>query len=285
MDCDGIWKKARIQISTGFAAVVILIAGSVHPALTGTLVIEGTGDSQTVLRALAARYEKLNPDSHIIVPDSVGSGGGIKALVLGKAGLARTARPLKEKERAAGLTQVPFAWSPIVFAAHPSAASVKGISMAQALGVYRGDIVNWQALGGPDHKLYVVNREKGDSSRTVIHRYVTHTLGRPGGLGDAGKVFYTTGETVLAMSRNAYTLGYVPLSSAMAEGLHIFSLDTVFPDEAGIKGRNYPLVTTFYLVSPREPGELGAAFLAFVASEPAQELMRSLGVFPADKPL
>ena len=46
-------------------------------------------------------------------------------------------------------------------------------------------------------------------------------------MGEAGKVYYTTEETVQALKRNAFSLGYVPLSSAMDADLHVFALDGV----------------------------------------------------------
>ena len=142
--------------------------------------IEGTGDSQVILRGIASLFEALHPDVRVFVPDSVGSGGGVKALIAGKADLARTARPLKAKEKKEGITQIPFAWSPIVFAAHPSGAAVKNITMDQALEIFSGELSNWKALGGPDHKLYPVSREAGDSSRNVVDAYLSIGLGRPG---------------------------------------------------------------------------------------------------------
>ncbi len=248
-----------------------------------TLVIEGTGDSEIVLRQVAALYESLHPDIRVEVPESMGSGGGIKALIAGKAGLARTARPLKPREKAAQLTQVPFAWSPIVFASHPSGGAVKTITIDQVLRIYNGELSNWKALGGAEHKLYPVSREVGDSSRMVLDAYVIKGLGRSPGLGDAGKIYYSTGDTAQALKRNAFSFGYVPLSSAMASDLHVFALEGVFPGESAVTGRLYPLVTTFYLVFSPLSGPLAMDFLSFASSEQAGNKMRVMGVFSADR--
>ena len=262
-------------------AVVIWTSG---PALASeSLIIDGTGDSQEILRKLSERYEELHPGARVMVPDSVGSGGGIKSVLQGQAGLARTARPLKSKEAESGLSQVLFAWSPVVFAAHPSVASVRSVTLDQILDIYAGKTGNWTALGGPDHKLYPVNREEGDSSRTVINAFLAKALDNAQGMGTAGKVFYTTGDTVLALKRNAYAIGFVPLSEAKAAGLHMFALDSVFPDEAAVKGKTYPLVTPFYLVKPSDPSPLAIDFIDFILSEPARAMMREQGVFPADR--
>ncbi|MDB4470643.1 substrate-binding domain-containing protein, partial [Deltaproteobacteria bacterium] len=81
-----------------FALIVLLVSN--NAIAQEQLVIDGTGDSQQLLRQLAQAYEAANPDSKIIVPDSSGSSGGVKALLKGKTDLARIARPLKAKEKA-----------------------------------------------------------------------------------------------------------------------------------------------------------------------------------------
>ena len=134
-----------------------------------TLVIAGTGDSQALLRNLGAIFEKSHPDVTIEVPNSIGSGGGIKAVGRGEAGLGRTARALKEKEKP-GLTDVAFARSPVVFATNTSVHEVLDLSREQILAIYSGKINNWKEVGGPDGKIYPLSREEGDSSRETIDK-------------------------------------------------------------------------------------------------------------------
>ena len=49
------------------------------------LTIPGTGDSQDVLRLLAERFQRDNPDVTVEIPDSVGSTGGIRLVQIGRA--------------------------------------------------------------------------------------------------------------------------------------------------------------------------------------------------------
>ena len=64
----------------------------------------GTGDSQELLRTLGAAFEKANPGVSIVVPDSVGSDGGIKAAAAGECDFGRVARPLTDQEKELKLT-------------------------------------------------------------------------------------------------------------------------------------------------------------------------------------
>lgn len=267
------------QISGILILLAILAWGGSTGVAADSLTISGTGDSQVVLRELARLFEADNPDIRVVVPDSVGSGGGIKALLEGMAGLARTARPLKPEEAEKGLVQEPFALSPIVFASHPSQQQVGSLSAHDVIGLYEGGIKNWRDLGGEDHKLYLVARETGDSSRKVIDAYY-QSQGLTG-IGPAGKVFYTTGDAALALARNPYTIGYLPYSVARHFNLHILAFDRIVPDAQSISDRRYPLVTTLYLITPADPGRPALAFLDFVRTAPARYIMLRSGVFPA----
>ena len=275
-------KEEAITLST-FARIFILLVLFCLPATAQELVIEGTGDSQFVLKQLAGLFAQDHPGARVLVPDSVGSGGGIKKLIQGKTGLASTARPLREKEKGHGFVQIPFALSPVVFAASPQGVvGVKNLSLSQILDMYSGNIANWSRIGGPDHKLFLVNREAGDSSRKVIDNHLKSVPGLDRRLGFGGKTFYTTPEAAQAVALNRYTIGYLPFSTALEKGLHLFKIEGISPDQQSIKAGRYPFITTFFLVRPENPAPSARQFLAFISTAPAKKRMLELGVFPIE---
>lgn len=255
-----------------FLLSLLSIASSV---LAENLVIAGTGDSQGILGKLAALFESQNQGDVIEVPDSIGSGGGIKAIQQHKVGLARTARPMKEKERKEGLTEILFARSPIVFVTHPEV-SVNNVSTPHFLDIVVGKITNWQELDGPDHKLYFVDREEGDSSRIILNK---HLAGFED-LNSVGKTYFTTNETALAISQHSFTFGYLPLSVALEYKLNILNLDGRGAIGENPESENYPLLTPFYLIQSSQSGQLAKRFMDFIFSKEARELMIKNGVFP-----
>ncbi len=91
-------------------AGVLITAGSMTSfgAIAGELRIVGTGDGMEQLRALGSAYTADNPETVVIVPPSIGSGGGIAAVGAEKELLGRIARPLTDKEKDLGLTEVPI---------------------------------------------------------------------------------------------------------------------------------------------------------------------------------
>lgn len=151
---------------------VVFVVSCIFPvnALAKELRICGTGDSQDLLRELGDLFEEQHPDTRVIVPESIGSSGGVKATVAGKCDLARLARPLKDKEKAHGLSSLVFSHSPVVMVVNESVTGLDSLTVDEIIGIYSGRISNWQELGAPAAPIYVANREWGDSSRSVLAR-------------------------------------------------------------------------------------------------------------------
>lgn len=233
------------------------------------LVIAGTGDSQNLLRTLKAVFEKKHPEFKIVVPESVGSSGGIKLLIKDGTDLARTARPLTESEKP-GLIEFQFANSPIVFVVHPSVTGVTDLTTEQIVGIYVGKYRNWKELGGPDAKIYPIDRGADDSSRQLFNRSL------PGfNKKSVGKIFYSVPETTQAIADHKFTIGMLPLVATKDENLTVLSIDGVSPlDNA------YRYMNPLYIVSKEPTRGLAKRFINFLFSAQAQHLMRQSGIVP-----
>src|SRR6476619_8273846 len=136
-------------------------------AHAGDLSVVGTGDGIDLLRALGAAYTADHPDTNVIVPPSIGSGGGIAAVGSGKEVLARAARPLSDSEKEVGLIATPVFRLPSAFFVHRSA-GVTSLTSAQLADIYRGKITNWRDVGGSDARIRVVRRQHQDSQQLVL---------------------------------------------------------------------------------------------------------------------
>ena len=260
---------------------LFLLMVSSHPAAADSVVltVAGTGDSQSLLKRLASAFRQTTAGSNIVVrvPNSIGSSGGVKALTAGKVSLARTARPLKEKEKGHKLQQFRFALSPVVIAVHPSVKKVNDISSQQLINIYSGHISNWQQLGGANNPIYAIDREAGDSSRSILEK---HLKDFPKGR-TAAKIFYTTPEAVEAIAEHKYTLGYLPLSVAKAHGLKVLSIDGIKPTQDNVAKDAYKYVTPFFIVAAAKPSRAEQAFIDFLYSEQAKKLIRASGSVPS----
>jgi phosphate transport system substrate-binding protein len=216
---------------------MLLFPGTV---LAETLTIPGTGDGTSVLRALAASFNKQNPDIQINIPKSIGSGGGVKAAGQGGATLARVARGIKSKEEKYGLTYLPFAKVPAVFFVTKDI-SVSFLLSEQICDIYSGKVKNWVEVGGPDLPIRVVRREAGDSTLSVLKKSF------PGfdqvNITDTALLATSTPEIFKLMSDENHAIGFGPYDVAKNENVQVVSVDGRAPTFSG-----YPSVTTLAFV-------------------------------------
>lgn len=258
-----------------FSLIFLLLIDCSVLSAEQRLVIAGTGDSQELLRVLGIEFSKANPGNLIVIPDTIGSLGGIKSLKEGKVKLARTARPLKDNERP-GLTEILFARTPIVFTVHPSLREIDNLTHEQVLGIYSGKYRNWSDLGGPDHKIYIVDREAGDSARIILEKHM------PGfkNIQTIGIMKYNTQDAVQSIEDHKFTLGYLPMAPIIGRNLKPLSLDGVAPSLKNIAQGTYKYAIPFYLVSKGKPEGLSKRFLDYLFTARARDLMIKRGVMP-----
>ena len=89
---------------------LLFTAGS----FAATLKIGGTGAALGTMRILADQFVRKRPDISVVIPDSLGSGGGIKAVLAGALDIALSSRQLKPKEQNAGAKATQYATTPFV---------------------------------------------------------------------------------------------------------------------------------------------------------------------------
>lgn len=248
-------------------------------ATAESITIAGTGDSQHLLRELAKTFERQYPGKQIQVPNSVGSGGGIKLLQAGRVELARIARPLKPKEQEEGLQHRIFAYSPVVFVANLPEPCLQSISAHDYLDIISGKTTNWNQLGDcPDHKIYVANREDGDSSKEVIDRHIPAarkitTL--------VGRTIYSTPEAYETLNRYPYSFGYLPQAEIHKDNLTMLAFEGVSASKENVQQGHYELTVPLGIAWRGQPSGLTKTFLDFLFSSEARELMLKINSIPA----
>ena len=267
-----------------FFAIIIyflsLLGLSTALSAHDTVVIAGTGDSQKMLRLLGLEYCRTHPNVLIEVPESVGSSGGIKALLEGRCDLARMGRPLTAKESFYNLSYLLFAKSPIVFAVHENVGSIENLTKKMLLDIYAGRIRFWEALGAFSGKIYIANREKGDSSRNVIESVIP-AFARIDPF--AGKILYTTPEVARVLSTYENTFGYLPLSAVLEKNVRVLNFAGVPATPATVQSKTYPLVVPLGLVWHGVLDHVAADFVTFIGSSAGAKIILDSGAYPASE--
>jgi phosphate transport system substrate-binding protein len=241
------------------------------------ITIAGTGDSEALLQALAKACQNVLEGGTIEVPESVGSTGGIRALLAGKADLARVARGLSAEETKAGLTCKTFAKAPIVFVVHPSVTGIDNIVTKDIVGIYSGTITKWDTLGAKEGRIYPVIRESGDACLSVLNAQVPGfaAIQEP-----RAKVAYSTAEARNALVEHKNTFGFLSASVAAGTDLRVLSVDGVHPSVENVRNGTYTLVIPLGIVYRQEPTGLARRFVDFLDSKEAQAVISSMGAVP-----
>nr|MBF0222137.1 substrate-binding domain-containing protein [Desulfobulbaceae bacterium] len=260
-----------------FAMIPFIFNNATAFAANYSFSVCGTGDSQILLQKLAEHYQTTHPDITINIQDSVGSSGGIRKVASGECELGRVARNFNNKELQYNLKHQLFAYSAIAFITS-SHLTIDTISTKQVVSILSGETSNWKKLGGDDAPIYIVNRERGDSSRTVLEENIP-------ALNDlspwAGKMFYTTTEAVQAVERHENTFSFAPLAVAKAHKVQILNYNGINPSPQNIKSGKYPLVVSLGLVWKDVLNQPVQEFVDFIISPSAQTIISDNGAIPA----
>ena len=144
-------------------ALTLLLAVPVHGTAADEIKIGGTGAGLGTMRLLADAFARQVPEVNVSVPPSLGSSGGIRAVVGGALDIAVSSRPLKEDERKLGATEIEYGRTPFVFAV-ASKSKVTAITNGQLADIYAGRLVNW-----PDGtRIRLVLRPAGESDTAQV---------------------------------------------------------------------------------------------------------------------
>jgi phosphate transport system substrate-binding protein len=258
------------------AAALLSIAGTAHAEEKVQLC--GTGDSQELLRSLGAAFVKANPGVAIVVPDSVGSDGGVKAAAAGECDFGRVARPLKDEEKALGLSYKVFAFSPVVFVVDPRA-GVENLTAKQIVGIYSGKIASWTEAGGTGGKIVPVSREAKDSSRGELNKRLE---GFKAVENPVGAVAAKTPEAVELLTKTPNAIGYLPAAMTKGLALKTVKVDGVAPTAANVVQGVYAIAAPFGLVWKGELKPAAAKFYQFVKGAEGKKIIIEYGAVPSD---
>ena len=259
--------------------------------------IENKGSDTMVNLALAwaERYQDTHDGVRISVTGG-GSGTGIAALLNDTVDLANASRQIKdeeiEKARANGLEPVEFvvARDAIAVVVHPDN-PVNALSLEQLADIYSGKISNWREVGGEDRPIVRLSRETNSGT----HVYFLEVVLR---LGDSDNKTLFSQDTLLLPSSEGIIhevrqnpnaigydgLGYVPhdlkVLAVSANDSDVY----VSPSIETVNSGTYPIARDLYIYSAGQPEGFVKAYLDWIFSEEAQQIVSDLGFVPVGEP-
>ena len=140
-----------------------LVTSAGTPEADSRMRMGGSGGALATLQLLAEDFKNPHASVTVVMISSLGSGGGVKAVLAGAIDLAVVSRPLKEAELAQCAMATDYARTPFVFAVGLQT-KAPSITTREVLGIYSGDLKTW-----PDGQaLRLVLRSDAESDTAII---------------------------------------------------------------------------------------------------------------------
>lgn len=257
---------------------LVLAAGNALSSATADeqIRIGGTGNALGTMHLLGAAFTRHNPAIKVLVLDSIGSSGAIKAVPKGAIDIGVTSRALSDEEIASGIVASEYARSPTVFAVS-SRATVTAITRAQLVDIYRGKLTHWPD-GTP---IRPVLRQPGDDNTKqvkalspAIEQAVNAAEKLPG---FAFAVTDTEAADKTEQIPGALGVAALALIVSEARSLRALTLDGVEPTPENAAAGHYPIAKRFFLVTRPSPSAAVSEFTAFVRSPEGRRILTRTG--------
>ena len=258
------------------AIALALLLGYSGGAAAEEFKLGGSGAALGTMQRLAEEFTAGNPDIRITSVPSLGSGGGIKAVVAGAIGLAVTSRPLNEGERKLGAVEMEYARTPFVFAVSTQS-KVTAMTSGELADIYAGRRVTW-ADGSP---VRIVLRPASDVDTEMVRNIspeirsgLAAAEARPG-------VRFSVNDQDAAndLERIPGAIGPSSLALIVSEkrALRALKLDGGEPTPGNAASGAYPYYKRLFLVTGAKRSAAVERFVAFVRSPAGRKILAGNG--------
>ncbi len=265
---------------TGLAWQAVVLAAWLCAAPRGAAAeairISGTGAAIETIRAMGEKFRKSHPDLTIVIVPGMGSSGGISAALAGKLDIGLSARPITDKEKAAGAVQTEYAWTPLVFGVHRGVRT-GGMTLEDVAAIYSGKRTRWE----DGSRIRLVLRPVTDSDvpalsgmSSAMSAALETALHREGMI-----VGMTDQDAADAIANTPGAFGGLTLSIVISEKrrIRVLPLDGVVPTAAALANGTYHHRKCFYMVTRSNPSPGVRRFVEFVRSAAAAPILARNG--------
>jgi phosphate transport system substrate-binding protein len=246
----------------------------------GNLRIDGSTTVLPIAQKAAEAYMKEHPDVSISVSGG-GSGNGIKAIIDGTTDIADSSRFIKEEEVKQAVEKgsypVPFAvaYDCIVPVVHPSN-PVKNLTLDQLKGIYKGEIDNWKAVGGPDLKIVVVSRDTSSGTYEVWEEKVM----KKERVSPAALLQASSGAVAQAIASNKFAIGYLGIGY-LNDNVKSLTVNSIPGNEETTLNGTFPIARPLFMFTRGWPSGDALNFVNYMLHpQKGQKIVKEAGFVP-----
>ncbi len=269
-------RRAALAACSGGA---VAFAGFAATAST-RLAIGGTGAALGTIRRLAEAFVAQNAGVQLDLPSSLGTTGGLRAVLAGVIDVAVGVRPVNAEETAAGARSQVFARSPFGFVtSRPNPPT--DLTSNDIVEIYAMRRRNWS--DGSPIRAVLRTRRDGDSL-FIIERFPATELAMDEAHAKKLLPVAQTDQRNLDLAEKlegSFTSS--TLAAVVSEGrkLRTLALDGVQPSLEATASGAYPHVRSLHFVTMPTTSEAGHAFIAFVRSARGASILAECAAIPA----
>jgi phosphate transport system substrate-binding protein len=266
---------------------ILTVAGLGAALFAGEVMVKGSDTMLNLTQRLAEEFAAVRPDATVSVAGG-GSGVGINAITNGECDIANASRAIKSKEvsaaRANGVnpTQIVVAMdalSVIVNSNNP----IQELTIAQVGAIYRGEVANWNQVGGPNQRVVLYGRQPNSGTFVFFREEAVK-----GEYATSMRQMNGNAQIVEGVKADPGGIGYVGLGYIKdAEGFKAVAIarndgeEYVAPtDEAKVKAGGYPLTRPLFQYTNGRPNGDARAFIEFELSPAGQQVVQAEGFLP-----
>jgi len=247
--------------------------------------------STTVLPVIskAAEAYQAKTDETVIV-NAGGSGAGFNQLAEGQTDIGMMSRDITPEERS---QYSQFNFEPIsigidavapVISSEVYETGVTALTLSQIASIYKGEIDNWSAFGGPDKEILVIDKEASSGTR---HTFMKIVLGSSKAKADgADLVMGANNEEQTAITQSDAAIGMLSLAwiNDDVRGLAILEDgQRVEPDLQTVASGNYPIARDLVIVVRNDTKPTAQKFIDYLLSPEGQVHVESSGYIGINK--
>ncbi len=268
------------KVITTFAVLTTLLFGV-------EIMIKGSDTMLNLVQRLGEAFSTVQPDVTVSVTGG-GSGVGINAMINREVPVAMASRAMKSKElsqaRSNGVNPVEIVialdgLSVIV----NSKNQVSKLTIDQIGAIYRGEITNWNQIGGPNKKIVLYGRQPNSGTFVFFRDEVVK-----GEYSTSMRQMNGNAQIVEGVKADEGGIGYVGLGYIKdIEGIKPVAIarkpaeEFVSPkDEKALKSGAYPLTRPLFLYTNGKPKGAVRDFITFILGNSGQQIVETEGYLP-----
>jgi phosphate transport system substrate-binding protein len=282
----------KMRLLIGFLVLGWLAAGGGLAAQQKMIQVKGSDTMVNLVQILAEEYMAKNPGTALAVLGG-GSGTGITAIINQTCDIADHSREWKQTEidqaMEKGIQPRFFiiavdGLSIIVNEKNP----IAKLTMPELGAIYRGEIKNWNAVGGPNKAISLYGRQSNSGTYVFMQE---HVLGNKNYSTDM-KEMNGNAQIIEGVLQDEASIGYVGVGylydkdGKIRKGLKVLNIakdaqaQAYSPlDKAAVDSGNYPVARPLFQATKGKPSPAVAAFVAFETGPQGQKIVEREGFF------